>query len=191
MAKRTTTKEEYFLWLYSLVDTHRKTSYIKLCRELHKIPFTWFVPNDDNRCSDGLSLRDEFIELRGLDETHLEVEYLLKGECTFFEMLVGLARRMEFTMYDLNPNRDKTPRWFMELIHNLGFNEHDDSTSREELLDEMVVTKIFEKVDTVLSRQYDFFGTGSLFPLKKRPPKDMSRVELWYQLMYYLEENYG
>lgn len=188
---RMSIRDEYFLWLYNLINYRRRQSYLKLCRMLHTIPFTWFVPNDDNRGADGLALRDEFVEERGLDESHTEVAYFLKGDCTFFEVLVGLARRMEFTMYDLNPNKDKTARWFMELIRNLGFDIYDDSTSDDSRLKEMDETKIAVTVDTVLSRQYDFFGRGSLFPLKKRPPHDMNRVELWYQMMYYLEENYG
>ncbi len=185
-----TIREEYFLWLYKLVDG-RKRSYRKLCKELYETKFRWSVHNDDNRCEDGIELRDLFVEEKGLDETHLEVESLLVGDCNVFEMMVALAQRMNNLSYDLNTQEDKTAKWFQEMLENLNLSVYLDNTSIDARLSPQQSGKVCEICDTLMDRTYDRYGNGSLFPLKRRHPKDMARVEIWYQLMLYLDENYG
>lgn len=186
MGRTTTLKEDYFSWLYSLVKDKRR-GYEKLCRELHSKKFRWSVHNDDNRCEDGINLRDLFIEERRIDESHLEVRYFLKGECTTLEVLVALARRINDLMYDLNRQEDKTSRWFQEMLQNLGLWQYDDRWDFTPISE----AKIDEILEILMDRTYDQSGRGSLFPLKRRHPKDMTQVEIWYQLMLYLDENYG
>lgn len=183
---RTTLRDDYFSWLYSLVSSKR-LSYKKLCMELHKKAFRWSVRNDDNRCDDGIELRNEFVELHHLDESHIEVQYFLKGACTTLEVLVALARRINDLQFDLNRQEDQTPRWFQEMLTNLGLWEYDDRWEFTPISE----SKVDEILEVLMDRTYDIYGNGSLFPLKKRHTKDMSTVEIWYQLMLYLDENYG
>jgi hypothetical protein len=190
MIGRTTLREEYFSWLYDLVRT-TKPSYRKLCRFLDEKKFRWSVPNDDNRCEDGLNLRDEFIEAHNLDESHLEVRYFLKGECTVLEVMVALARRINDLMFDLRRQDDKTPKWFVEMLRNLGIDRFTDVTTPDPRLDPISEVQVDQILEILMDRTYDVYGRGSLFPLKRRHPKDMSTVEIWYQLMTYLEENYS
>lgn len=187
---RTTLSEEYFTWLYNLISK-QKLSYRKLCRELHLKTFGWSVPNDDNRCEDGLNLRNLFIEECDLDESHLEVRYFLKGDCTVFEVLVSLAQRINELMYDLKNPEDHTARWFLEMVRNLGLGIYVDGYNLGKDFDPVTEAKIDEILVTLIERTYDFYGRGGLFPLKRRPPKDQTNVEIWYQLMNYLDENYG
>lgn len=181
-----TLREEYFLWLYQQID-NRKRSYRKLCGILHTRSFIWFVHNDDNRCHDGTALRQLFIEEHKLDDSHLEVVHFLKGECTIFEMLVALSQRINEMMINLTTREDNTPKWFHELLCNLEITDYDDmwifTTISENRIDSIL--------DRLMNRTYDWYGRGGLFPLKRRPPKDQSKVEIWYQLMLYLDENYG
>jgi hypothetical protein len=190
MRRQGNLKEDYFLWLYGLIGKQHRT-YFKLCRLLHQKKFTWTVHNDDNRYEDGLNLRRGFVETHDLDEAHLEVEYFLKGECTVFEMLIALAQRINDLMYDLNNHQDKTPKWFYDMLLNLGLSIYIDSYNLGLDFDNVTESKIEEKVSVFLSRQYDYYGQGGLFPLKRRPPSDQARQEIWYQLMLYLDENYG
>lgn len=182
--RRKTLRESYFDWLYKQIDGHRR-SYIKLCRILYDKKFRWSVALDDNRCEDGLDLRRQFAD--GMDETHLEVQYFLKGDCTVFEMMVALAIRMNDQIYDLNSQENKTPKLFQELLGNLGMLHFYDALHLS-VTDEVRIDQILE---ILMDRTYGRDGSGSLFPLKRRPPKDMSRVEIWYQMMAYLNENYG
>lgn len=187
---RETLNQSYFSWLYGLIR-HKKRGYKKLCYELHQKKFFWSVHNDDNRCEDGLNLRDLFIDKNNLDETHLEVRYFLKGDCTVFELLVALAQRMNELMYDLEHQEDHTSKWFLEMLRNLKLTRFTDKMAEDERFDPVTEAFIDDTLETFMHRSYDFNGSGGLFPLKKRPRKDQSTVEIWYQLMSYMDENYG
>lgn len=171
--KEQTTKQLYFDWLYKKV-TPRKGSYRKLCDILYQKPFRWTVSNDDNRCSDGLELRSQFVEENGLDETHTEVKYFLMGGCNVFEMMVALAQRIDYQTVELYSSIPKTEKWFWCLIDNLLLKSFNDSI----LFDMASVGAINQILDRMLDRTYDYYGQGSLFPMKRRPQKDMRTVEI-------------
>lgn len=187
---RTTLREEYFSWLYSLIGDQRH-DYKKLCKELHEKKFRWSIHNDDNRLEDGLDLRDLFFEEKKLDESHVEVAYWLRADCSVFEVLVALARRINDLMYDLSHQEDHTSKWFLEMITNLRLNRFTDNFDRDERFPPQFEAEINEKLEVWLDRAYGSDGYGGLFPLKKRHSKDQSRVEIWYQMMAWLDENYG
>jgi len=190
MGRKTTLKEDYFSWLCKLA-VPRRPGYLLLCRELHTKKFRWSVHNDDNRCEDGLNLREIFIEEENLDENHLEVRYFLKGECTVFEVLVALAQRINGLMFDLNHQEDHTRKWFLEMLKNLKLDDFSDADLPHLEIEPVMEARIDEILEVWMDRTYDFYGSGGLFPLKRRPPKDQTTVEIWYQLMSYLDENYG
>lgn len=190
MPRRISLNEEYFSWLYSLVGD-QKRRYVKLCAILHKTKFYWSVKNDDNRCEDGLNLRQIYIEENSLDESHLEVRYFLKRECTVFEMMVALAKRMDDITYDLKTHENKTSKWFFEMLQNLRISRFTDDSSPYEELTPVQEAEVCDRLCYTLDRTYDRKGNGSLFPLKKTHPNDMRDTEIWYQLMLWLDENYG
>lgn len=171
--------ESYFLWLCSLVDHDPEKDYSELLKELHSIEFSEqtakLIPNDHNRISDGLDLRDRFCK----DEDVPYSEWM-DEPCTFLEMLIGLSYRMEDTMggdYD---------SWFWVIIENLDLdgmsNEaYSDLGDSKRMIDEII--------SDVLKRKYSKDGSGGLFPLKE-PDKDQRKVEIWYQMSAYLVENY-
>jgi len=179
-------RNDYFDWLLNFNIGGDSRKYISLCTILHQKIFRWFVHNDDNRCEDGIALRYEFINTLGLDENHLEVKYFLAGNCTVLELLVALAKRINDYMYDLNPNHDDTAKWFFEMLTNLRVIKFKGTSLSG--MDEVEIDDILENF---MDRTYDYYGTGSLFPIEKRPKKDMSTVEIWYQLMEYLNQKYG
>ena len=54
---------DYFEWLYNLVCDGLyagRNSYRKLLMFLHNTEFTWTIPMDENRASDGIDLRYRF-----------------------------------------------------------------------------------------------------------------------------------
>jgi len=162
--------ELYLEWLYDqvLVRTRRGASYWKLLRQMHQTEFTWFIPNDGNRAEDGKDLRTEWAAQIDIDppKTWLDLS------CSFLEMLVALARRMEF-------EADETPQhWFWNLLENLGFESYHDGSEYSR----NYVTKCMR---VVMDRMYDPHGNGGLFPLRN-PSKDQRRAELWDQMSEYL-----
>jgi hypothetical protein len=174
-------KESYFVWLWDLVRGPGPKK-LDFARSLHSKEFTGIVPNDRNRASDGRKLREQFCEDR---EIPLVCDPDWYNEpCSVLEMLVGLAQNIEFILYE--PRRgNRTSKWFWEMIKNLGlevFPDHYRFASQKIYDNEKLINQF-------IGRYYSEDGTGGLFPLR-RPKDDQRRIEIWYQLMAYLGENY-
>ena len=168
--------ERYFSWLYNKVasvgERRPSKTYWSLFFVLYTTPFEWFVPNDHNRAADGTNLRLEYLN----DEDANEL--WISEDCSMFEMLIGLARRINFVI------QEPTDDCFWLLLRNLGIGKDlTDDVFTE--VDEEIVLDI---VRTVIERTYDYDGTGGLFPLRN-PSRDQRGVEIWYQMSAYLLEN--
>lgn len=174
-------KRAYFFTLCLEVGTdreeHRNWDFMW---SLHQKAFSWSVPNDHNRAGDGLHLRQVFAD-NMLSEEDCPC---LDGECTILEMLVALAIRIEDILHI--PNReDKTYIWFWEMIGNLELYQFKDTDTRK--IEKIISNDMI--LDNLIERNYHPNGRGGLFPLRF-PRHDQRKVELWYQMQAYLEENY-
>jgi hypothetical protein len=179
-SKSSEIQEDYFQWLCGLVGIATPShSYWHLARHLHRKEFYWTVPNDDNREKDGKKLREEY-----LDETGVIGHQYLEGICSVFEMLIALATRMEYILMDPNEG-DRTSKWFFEFIRNLDLEGFTD----EDFVDRIALYKIDLVVDKMLERGYTHHGVGGIFPIR-RTKNDQRKVEIWYQMQAYLDENY-
>ena len=168
--------EEYFEWLCELIDGKRFShvrTYEKLLSHLHNIEFTWFVPHDDNRASDGVQLRRRF----GLVRNDMSLQGYLHGPCSVFEMMVALAIRCEETIMDDDSIGNRTGQWFWGMIHSLGLTPMTDR--------EFDVRQVDAIIARFLNRDYNPDGSGSLFTVSNCA-YDMRRVEIWCQLSWYL-----
>ena len=181
----TNLEEEYFLWLFDLIrKTNRNSKSAmkerELLRFLHSKEFTYSVGNDDNRASDGIEVRHRFYNERGSDTRN----NFFKTPCTVLEMLVALAIRMDYSLGD-NSSNNELARWFWVFIKNLGLEEYSPDDPHAEGFRALNGVK----VDKFLSRTYSSNGKGGIFPLRK-PAEDQRGIEIWYQLMSYMDENY-
>ena len=184
-------KAEYFRWLCGLVGIATPGhNYWSLAVQMHAKEFIWTVPNDDNRDEDGKKLRSEF-----LDDTdfrcpscNLGIRYgchaCLDGPCSILEMLIALAFRMEYILSDPSKG-DVTSDYFWEFVKNLGLERFTD----EDYSDRLGLTTVNRILDKLVERDYKANGEGGIFPLK-RVTKDHRKVEIWYQMMAYITENY-
>ncbi len=138
--------------------------------------YEYSVPNDDNRAQDGLKLRERFEY-----ETSIKLPHL--GECRILEFLIALAIRLNESVYDHeDPNLE--PDWFWTLMINLDLDTYNDSYDFTRIHGEIQDT--FGRLNR---REYDSDGgNGGLFPLEN-PDKDQRGIEVWYQMMAYLQEN--
>lgn len=177
--------DDYFLWLCKLVKAE-DSNYLYLLNKLHSIEFYWTVDNDDNRAEDGKALRSKFISETGLEVyTDLDSQFLYRP-CSVLEMLIALACRWENdVMVDIKEDTDAS-KWFWIMIDNLGFfrEEFDDKH-----FDDRKSKEILKRVYNLLDRKYNADGFGGLFPLRN-PLKDQTKVEIWYQINSYFNENY-
>ena len=145
-----------------------------------------FVENDDNRLENGLYLRYTFEEETGYPISEYK-EVGLNIPCSVLEMLVGLAMSIETDiMYDPDLG-DRTAYWFWMMITNLGLEKATDEEIGLNL--RFGIAYIDHILDTWLDRTFEYNGTGSPFPLKY-PLEDQRKVEIWYQAMAYLDENF-
>jgi hypothetical protein len=158
----------YFLWLCAKLRCKNNMEFRALLRALSSKDFFSLIELDDNRALDGLRYRHYYKEATELEPP--------SGNCSVLEVLVGLAERMSYILYDPDiDNEDQIHVWFWELIRNLGldpFDSHDDS---------------MDKIDRWLNRNFYYDGDGSPFPLQN-PIEDQREIEIWYQMQAYLNE---
>lgn len=167
---------KYLDWLLDHVceDDYHRYSYQKLFSLMFDKPFEWFVKNDGNRAIDGEELRDQYFYETGLDSCK-------DGPCSILEMFVALAIRCENDiMYDPDLG-DRTYIWFWTMMENLELDDLDDNSFSYEIAEDIL--------DMFLSRQYCKDGYRGPFYIN-HCRVDLRKVELWYQLNYYLQENF-
>lgn len=175
-------KRDYFQYLCELMGVGTVTpSYFCLARDLHAREFTWSVPNDDNRATDGEQLRLQY----RYDCHRNEHIKLPDGPCSVLEMMIGLSRRMDFALSTPEDDRDHSARYFWEMVKNIGLDQFDDDHYAE-LYGREQVRHI---LDSFLARGYCSNGEGGLFPLRYRVG-DQREMELWYQMNAYIAERY-
>lgn len=171
----TAAEAAYFDWLTGLVaeggNSGRVKEYSDMLEFLFYQVFLFTVPNDDNRSDDGCELRKKFESRTG---SRLGRQTFYRA-CTVLEMMIGVAERMAFFIFD--PEKSEEPDaacCFWEMIDNVGFGSN--NVANEQLLGKL------------LYRTYNRDGTGgSMFPVPGTTV-DMRKVEIWYQMMLYLNE---
>lgn len=178
---------DYYNWLGSIVGTSwRGRKYDAMLSTLSRMEFYFYIPNDDNRAADGVELRMIFADEMRYDphEANRVVNDILAGPCSVLEMMVAFARRIESdVMYD-ELRGDRTRLWFWTMCENLGLTDFYDGGLPYEF-----DSKIREIVSRMMDRRYSPSGEGGMFPLK-HAKRDQTRVELWFQMQDYMEENY-
>jgi hypothetical protein len=89
---------------------------------------------------------------------------------------------MNETLYDWDLG-DQTSGWFWKLLFNTGLAALDDTYSDD------TYERILYRFNIINKRLYNEDGTGGgLFPLA-HPRQDQREIEVWYQMMAYLQEN--
>lgn len=175
MSNLGTLDDQYFEWLYSFIGSVKnrnpRRSHWDLARQLYTTPFTWFVPNDDNRVADGLELRETWMAAAALEEVD---SLWLEEPCSMLEMLIALAH---LASYETN---GAPGVWFWHIMHNI---ELDRITDHVYSAQEHQFVK--ETLERIIQRTYAQNGTGGLFPLSSAH-QNQRQVEIWYQLAAYL-----
>jgi hypothetical protein len=185
---QTLLNELYFNWLTAQIHRnyrHNSTSsYEGLMHALHAKEFVWIVPNDDNRLADGLELRYHFLQDERFrdDFTSMKLNQNAIGEfrgqpCTMLEVIVALSRRLAFQA------QGEPGWWAWKLISNLELDKLKDPFGRRK------AERTEEILHQLIWRTYPWDGVGGFFPLAF-PQEDQTKVEIWYQMAAYLQEQY-
>lgn len=170
---------EYFEYLLDRVcdKNHHKVDYIPLLELLHQMPFWCPIKMDESRISDGAILRVKWAEQEGISDYLYVFEDL---PVSVFEVLLGLAERIEFQVGDIR-NGDHTSDRFWELLDNLDISKYTSDNYKP--------LNIKEKVTIWVERKFKKDGKGSPFPVTK-PEMDQRKREIWGQMGEYLMEKY-
>ena len=173
----------YYIWLLekSGLEKGLIKRYSKTLEELFRRPFYWKIAHDENRITDVFELRNEYVD--GLDEESAEefLEEMGGTEATLLELIIVLALSAEFDIMHDDDVGDRTGFWFWCMMQNAGFDKYDN-----EHFDRLKVDLI---ASDIVDRHYKKNGTGGLF-LAQNYDVDMRKTELWYQLNYWLRENF-
>lgn len=171
--------DDYFKWMCKIVcddDRPRTLSYRELLRHLHSIPFEYRILKDENRAADGVDLRRRF----SMDNL-ADMRYFDRAPCSVLEMLVALSIRCEESIMDDPTVGDRTSQWFWGMIVNLGLGSMTDTHYDPE--------RVERSIRKFMNREYEPNGKGGLFTLDY-PREDLRKVEIWYQMCWYLDENF-
>lgn len=178
MTSSGTLDERYLTWLFRQLEpeTQRNParSHWLLITQLFQKEFTWFIPNDDNRLYDGLTLRQEYVDK---EEGGDVPGNWLSEPCSFLEMLVALSHRMSYE------TEQEADYWFWTLMENMDLRQYVDDYYSDDTRILIDLT-----LDAVTQRTFHADGRGGLFPLR-HPGRDQRQVEIWYQMSQYLMEN--
>lgn len=174
-------EELYFEWLLSFVyNDHyfKNLSYRRILKYLYLREFYYILPMDENRCQDGIDLRYRFGRENNIDDREISTSLDIRP-CSVLEMMVALSCRIEESIminYDIG---NRTGQWFWEMMNSLGLSHETDSNFNIQVINDILYD--------FLERNYEPNGHGGLFTLNN-PPEDLRRIEIWYQMNWYLEE---
>ena len=157
------------LYYYFMGCLSPARTFTKAFAALHSREFIFSIELDENRYLDGLKYRKTFDPRRS-------------GPCTVLEMMCALADRMEVEQMQDPDYGDRTYYWFQCMFESLGLFQFDD-----EDYDEVKVQRI---IDRFLRREYNKTGKGGLFTFHKPVPGDPRNAEIWYQMNWWVSENY-
>ena len=169
----------YYNYLCDMVfpDELDRKRYERLLRTLDNIEFRYSIAMDENRYSDGINLRYRFGYEYEFHQSMIRA-MLDISKCSVLEMMVALALRCEEHIMSDPDIGNRITKWFRVMLKSLGLiNMTDDNFNR------LVVE---ETINNFLDRRYEPNGRGGLFVINNRT-QDMTKVEIWYQMCWYLD----
>lgn len=163
----------YLEWLESWVCTdEEKQSYSLLLSKLHSVDFIWVLDKDSNRADDALSLREMFLD-NFATEAMIENSTLACKMPSVLEVLVSLSKRLD----DIIGYSSSSPaRWFNYMLFSLGVIDMTNPNYNEGQVDNIM--------ECFLRRKYTPEGLGGCCYFQCN--QDLTKVDIWYQWMWYL-----
>ena len=180
----------YFQWLCDLVRCDQgDKSYYNLLGIMYETPFEIKIDNDGNRAVDGNEFKSAYIlDIYGTEEQkNIDFHMPAEQNCSILEMIMGISKRMAFELAEDESEDCDFYKYFWEILDNLDLIKYNDDKISEEYA--VSKLKIYEILNKLNERKYKKSGEGGMFPLY-RPQKNQKKVEIWYQMQAYINEQY-
>ena len=176
-----TIRDLYFDWMMDKVaNASKKRRYSRLFRILHDHPFEYVLSLDANRESDGIDLRYLFAYESEIDQAAVATE-LDSDPCSFLEMLIAMAIRMDGMIFDDDPGL-----WFWDMMDSMGLSQW---TNKEIEGDWYAEDDIHLKIQRCMERDFDpNTGEGSPFILEDNRGQNLCAIEFWCMAMWHTTE---
>lgn len=173
---------DYFHWLcHRVLGTKLRDAPWDTLDILYSATFYPIIKMDENRAEDAKALRKVYLDdtntsfMDGQIPIHVLNVFTNKA-CNVLELMISVASRMAFeAQIDDLTDDDSMRVHFWDIYSNL---LHDNDVNSIEFI-----------LNRFITRKYDKNGFGGLFPLHKNT-KNQQKVEIWYQMMDYLNERY-
>ena len=168
----------YFRWLIDKLDSKMVRKYSSLLMHLFNDIFVENekVPMDVNRARDGVALRKRFVSEHS-EFGDSELESIIYEDCSWLEMLVALAERIDDQMmFDMNLG-NRTNTWFWIIIEQMDLDKFDENG--------YVYSFVKDKLNRFIRRDYENGGKNGIFKCNR----DVRQVEVWYQMQEWFDEN--
>lgn len=174
--------KRYFRWIMNsalspelIKECERNGGDIRaILTEMHSVTFDGLTEMDLDRIDDGIELRYRFGRCLGYSDAEIAATIDIP-QCSMLEMTAALALKAGEQIFG-NPYEKEGARWiFREMLTSAGMLYPD--------------ADVFDICDGIMDRTYAPDGRGGLFYIRKCP-QDLRRVELWHQMMLYLDVNY-
>lgn len=180
-----TLKDSYFDWIINKLFDNKTTMdlYTPLLRTLNSIPFEWSIELDENRQKDAQDLRYIFGDENGYYESEICRELDIVPP-SLFEVIAALIFRVQDSMLGDFDVVITNQQIILDCLKSLKLNDLTGDMSFDDLY------YIDNIIGTLYSREYEYNGEGGLFTVES-PKSDMRDTELWYQMMWYLNEKLG
>ena len=166
-------KDDYFDYICDLVGID--PDYTELAHYLMSVPFNYILPMDANREADGIDLRYNFGYDCNIDQLIIANELDI-GQCSVLEMLAALSLRVN----NIITSEQNSQFVFWSMMENLGLESQTNEYFSESYCE--------DKINTFLNREYQPNGEGGLVTLLD-PSTDLRNVEIWDQLIWWINEN--
>lgn len=176
----------YFEWMLSMIEnsyepggagTHRL-----LLRRLYEMEFYATLDRDNDRIRDGLDLRNIYDEECRIIPWDDDERY---STSNVLEVMVAMCYHFEKNVMSNELYGNRFGKWFWTMIENAGLSYLNDANYTHD-----TDNYIAAVIRRICDRQYEYNGDGSFFPLRN-PRGDMRKTDLWYQLQWYVTENFN
>lgn len=169
--------DKYLDWMRSILKTNdiNPDDYANLFQILNLIPFRYTDPMDENRESDGKSLRYRFGAEKRIPDRSID-GILGIMPCSVLEMMVALSIRSYEEVTSGFPYPISPGEIFWMMINNVGL--------IRETNDQFSERYIFRQINRMLNREYSKDGKGGLFYIKDTT-RDMRNADIWYQMQWW------